>query len=133
MTGRDRLFFGLLLVDSVILAVVELLFLPLRFDGYLLPDLGGFPFPITVVVAALTNPWLVSMAKTTTDRLGLAVLPLLVWLLSLGVFGLAGPGGDLVLIQDWRSLLLLAAGALPAAIVLGGPSTRRELGNTRYD
>lgn len=133
MTGRDRLFFGLLLVDSVILAVVELVFLPLRFDGYLLPDLGGFPFPITVVLAALTNPWLVSMAKTMTDRLGLAVLPLLVWLLSLGVFGLAGPGGDLVLIQDWRSLLLLAAGALPAAIVLGGPSTRRELGNTRYD
>jgi hypothetical protein len=133
VTGRDRLYFGLLLVDSVILAVVELVFLPLRFDGYLLPDLGGFPLPITVLLAALTNPWLVSQAHTMTDRLGLAVLPLLVWLLSLGVFGLAGPGGDMVLIQDWRSLLLLAAGALPTAIVLGGPSTRREVGNTRYD
>ena len=123
MTGRDRLLFALLLVDSVVLAVVELLFLPLRFDGYLLPDLAGFPLPVTVVVAALSTPWLVSMAGTLTDRLGMAALPLLVWLLSLGVFGLAGPGGDLVLLQDWRSLLLLAAGALPAALVLGRPST----------
>jgi hypothetical protein len=133
MTGRNWLFLVLLMVDGVVLAVLELLFLPLRFDGYLLPDLGGFPLPVTVLVAALTTPWLVAMAGTLTDRLGLAALPLLVWLLTLGVFGLAGPGGDLVLVQDWRSLLLLAAGALPAAITLGRPSTRRELGNTGYD
>ena len=133
MSVRNWLFLALLMVDAVVLAVVELLFLPLRFDGYMLPDLGGFPLPITVLVAALTTPWLVSMATTLTDRLGLAALPLIVWLLTLGVFGLAGPGGDLVLIQDWRSLLLLAAGALPAAIALGQPSTRRELGNTGYD
>lgn len=133
MTGRDRLFFGLLLVDSVVLAVVELVFLPLRFDGYLLPDLDGFPLPVTVLLAAVTTPWLVRMASTLTDRLSVAVLPLLVWILSLGVFGLAGPGGDLVLIQDWRSLLLLVAGALPTALVLGGPSTKREVRNTGYD
>jgi hypothetical protein len=30
-----------------------------------------------------------------------------------------GPGSDLVLIADWRSLLLFACGALPSAIVLG--------------
>ena len=117
---RDRLFFALLLFDSVLLAVVELLFLPLRFDGYLLPDLGGFPLPVTALLAALTTPWLVSMARKLTDRLSVSVAPLLVWILSLGVFGLAGPGGDLVLLQDWRSLLLLAAGALPTAVVLGG-------------
>jgi hypothetical protein len=119
---RNRLFLVLLLVDSVVLAVIELLLLPLRFDGYLLPDLDGFPVPVTALVAGLTMPWLVSMARGLTDRLSVAVTPLLVWLLSLGVFGLAGPGGDLVLLQDWRSLLLLAAGALPAAIVLGGPA-----------
>ena len=121
---RDRLFFALLLFDSVLLAVVELLFLPLRFDGYLLPDLGGFPLPVTVLLAALTTPWLVSMASRLTERVSVAAAPLLLWLLSLGVFGLAGPGGDVVLLQDWRSLLLLAAGALPAAIVLGGAPTR---------
>lgn len=124
MTVRDGLLLVLLLIDAVVLAVIELLFLPLRFDGYLLPDLDGFPFPITVVLAGVTMPWLVSMAGRLTDRLGIAVLPLLVWLLTLGVFGLAGPGGDLVLLQDWRSLLLLVAGALPAAVMLGGPQAR---------
>lgn len=124
MSRRDRLLYALLLFDSVVLAVVELLFLPLRFDGYLLPDLGGFPLPITAVVAGLTMPWLVSTANRLTDRLSIAVLPLLVWIVSLGVFGIAGPGGDAVLLQDWRSLLLLAAGALPAAIVLGGHPTK---------
>ncbi len=135
MTGRDRLFYALLLFDSVVLAVVELLFLPLRFDGYLLPDLGGFPLPVTALLAALTMPWLVSMASRLTDRLAVSVAPLLVWLLSLGVFGLAGPGGDLVLLEDWRSLLLLAAGALPAAIVLGGPpdKTARKSGILQRD
>ena len=78
--------------------------------------------PVTALLAAFTMPWLGSMARGLTDRLGLAVAPLLVWLLSLGVFGLAGPGGDMVLLDDWRSLLLLAAGALPTAIVLGGPA-----------
>jgi hypothetical protein len=120
VTVKDRLFYTLLLVDSMVLAVLELLFLPLRFDGFLLPDFDGFPIPITVLVAGVTMPLLVSMAGKLTPRLGLAAAPLLVWLLTLGVFGLAGPGGDLVLIQDWRSLLLLAAGALPAAVALGG-------------
>ncbi len=120
MTVRDRLLFALLLFDSVVLAVVELLFLPLRLDGYLLPKAGDFPFPIMALLAALTMPLLVSVASRLTTRVGLAAAPLLVWILTLGVFGLAGPGGDIVLIEDWRSLLLLAAGALPAALTLGG-------------
>jgi len=120
MTYRDRLLFALLLFDSVVLAIVELLFLPLRLDGYLLPDIGDFPFPITALLAALTMPLLVSVASRLTSRVGLAAAPLLVGILTLGVFGLAGPGGDTVLIEDWRSLLLLAAGALPAALTLGG-------------
>jgi hypothetical protein len=120
VTVRDRLFYTLLLVDSVVLAVIELLFLPMRFDGYLLPDLDGFPFPIMILVAGVTMPLLVSMAGRLTPRISLAAAPLFVWLLTFGIFGLAGPGGDLVLIQDWRSLLLLAAGAIPAALTLGG-------------
>lgn len=120
MTTRDRLVLVLLLVDAAVLAVIELVYLPLRFDGYLLPDLGGFPFPVTVVVAALSTPWLVSLASKLSPRLGVAAAPFVVWLLVLGVVGLAGPGGDVVLIEDWRSLLLLACGALPTAVVLGG-------------
>jgi hypothetical protein len=121
---RDLLLYLLLLLDSLILAGIELLYLPLRFDGFLLPNLGGFPAPVTVLLAAVTMPWLVSMAGRLSPRLSVAASPLLVWLAAIGIFGLAGPGGDLVLIADWRSLLLLAAGALPAAMILGSRRVR---------
>jgi hypothetical protein len=100
-----------LMFDALALAVVELLYLPLR--------VGGVPFPITVLLAAVSTPWLV---KRTADLGGprmLAVLPMLVWALALGVLGVAGPGGDVLLRGDWRSALLIAGGAIPAAVALG--------------
>jgi hypothetical protein len=120
VTVRNWLILAVLVVDAVILAVVELLFLPLRFDGYLLPNaLDGLPVPASALVAALTTPWLVSVAGTLAPRLLVAATPLIAWILTVAVFGMFGPGGDLVLISDWRSLLLFACGALPSAIVLG--------------
>ncbi len=120
MTVRNWLILAVLVADAVILAVVELLFLPLRFDGYLLPHaLGGIPVPASAIVAALTTPWLVSVAGKLTPRLLVAAAPLIAWILTIAIFGMFGPGGDLVLISDWRSLLLFACGALPSAIVLG--------------
>lgn len=111
---------AVLVLDAVVLAVVELLFLPLRFDGYLLPHiLGGVPLPVSAVVAAVTMPWLVSVAGKVSSQLLVAAAPLIAWILAVAVFGMFGPGGDLVLIADWRSLLLFACGALPSALVLG--------------
>jgi hypothetical protein len=49
----------------------------------------------------------------------MAAVPLLVWLLVIGVLGVGGPGGDVLLAVDWRSGLLLAAGTVPAAVALG--------------
>jgi hypothetical protein len=101
---------AVLVVDAVVLAVLELAFLPLRFDGYVLPYiLGGIPVPVSALVAALTTP----------TKLLVAAAPLIAWILAVAVFGMFGPGGDLVLISDWRSLLLFACGALPSALVLG--------------
>lgn len=109
-----------LVVDAIVLAILELAFLPLRLDGYLLPyALGGIPLPISALVAALTTPWLVSVAGSISPKLLVAASPLIAWILAVAVFGLFGPGGDLVLIADWRSLLLFACGALPSALVLG--------------
>lgn len=120
MTVRNWLVLAVLVVDAVVLALVELLFVPLRFDGYLLPNaLGGVPVPLSAVVAAVTTPWLVTVAGRLSPRLSIAAAPLFAWVLTVAVFGLFGPGGDLVLIADWRSLLLFACGALPAAVVLG--------------
>ncbi|TDV47074.1 hypothetical protein [Actinophytocola oryzae] len=120
MRVRDWLVLTVLVVDAVVLAVLELMFLPLGFDGYLLPHtLGGAPLPVSALVAALTTPWLVGVAGRVSPRMLVAAAPLIGWFLAVVVFGMFGPGGDLVLVSDWRSLLLFACGALPSALVLG--------------
>ena len=116
MTAADRVLFGFLLLDAVVLAVVELLYLPLR--------LGGVQFPITAAVAAVTTPLLVSAAGRLSPRRRVAVAPFAVWFLTVFVFGLFGPGGDIVLIGDWRALLFIGAGALPSAMMLGVVTAR---------
>lgn len=117
MTTFGRVVFGFLLLDAVLLAVIELLFLPLY--------LGGVPFPITAAVAAVTTPLLVSEAARLSSRRGVAAAPFVVWLITLFVFGVFGPGGDMVLSgNDWRSFLLLAAGSLPSVIMLAIVSAR---------
>ncbi|NIJ10738.1 hypothetical protein FHU38_001082 [Saccharomonospora amisosensis] len=124
----DRLLIAVLAVDAALLAVLELFYLPLRLDGLLLPRLQDAPVPVSAVVAAVTTPLLVVVAAKLTSR-RTATVPLLVWLLTLLVLGVLGPGGDVVLLADWRTLLLLAAGALPGALALGGalaPATGRS-------
>jgi hypothetical protein len=111
LSWSQRLLLLVLVLDTVLLGVLELFFLPLR--------IGAVPVPVTVLVGAVTTPWLVA----TTGRLvrpALSWVPLVVWVLVVFGFGMLGPGGDLVLIQDWRALLLLGASALPGAMVLGG-------------
>lgn len=107
-----------LIVDAVILAVLEVFFLPLRFDGLILPDLGSWPFPITALLAAVSTPWLVGRAASVSDRLSVAGAPLVAWLVTVVVLGFVGPE-NYTLLQDWRTILLLACAALPSAIVLG--------------
>jgi hypothetical protein len=120
VTLRNSLVLAVLVLDAVVLAVVELLFLPLRFDGYLLPNtLGGIHVPASALLAGLTTPWLVSVAGRLSDNLLVVSAPLLGWIITVAVFGMFGPGRDIVLISDWRSLLLFACGALPAAVMVG--------------
>lgn len=119
LTPRRLLLLALLAFDAALFGLLELFFLPLRLDGVVLPRLGDLPFPITIVLGAVTTPWLVSTTAKLV-RPGLSWVPLLVWVLTVLVFGLLGPGGDILLVPDWRALLLLGASALPGALVLGG-------------
>ncbi|WP_440901385.1 hypothetical protein [Actinosynnema sp.] len=115
----DRVAHAAVLVQTAVLAVLELFFLPLRLDGTLLPAVGGWPFPISVVVAAVSMPLLVIAASSCSRKMSVAASPLLVWLGVLLVLGVFGPGGDVVLANDWRTLALFGAGALPGAVALG--------------
>lgn len=113
--SRDqRLMLVVLCLDALLLALLEVFFLPLRVG-----TLGEVPLPLTVLVGAVATPWLVLTAAKLV-RPGLSWVPLVVWVVVVFVIGLAGPGGDLVLVQDWRAILLLGASAVPAALVLGG-------------
>jgi hypothetical protein len=130
VTGRrpgwlDWVILAVLVIDSVVLALVEVFFLPLRLDGTLLPDLGQVPFPITVVLALVTMPLLITRAASVSGRLLVAGAPLWVWLATIAVVGTVGVE-NAVLLQDWRTLLLLACGALPAAVALGNSMGRRS-------
>ncbi|MEV4599044.1 hypothetical protein AB0K15_16730 [Amycolatopsis sp. NPDC049253] len=105
---------GLLCLDALLLALLEVFFLPLRVGS-----LGEVPLPLTALVGAVSTPWLV-LTTAKLVRPGLSWVPLVVWVVVVFGIGFAGPGGDLVLVQDWRAILLLGASALPAALVLGG-------------
>jgi hypothetical protein len=121
LTPRQRGLLVLLCFDAVVLGLLELFFLPLRLDGLVLPKLGDIPMPLTVVLAVITTPLLVTKTAKLV-RPSFSVIPLLVWVLVVLGMGMTGPGGDLVLVQDWRALLLIGGGALPGALTLGDGS-----------
>lgn len=113
---RSGVVLAVLLVDAVLLAGVELLFLPQRWFGT--------QFPVVAVLAAVTTPWLVKRADELrwngSGGNGLVpAAPLVVWTAAILVLGAAGPGGDVLLPSDWRSVLLVACGMFPAAVTLG--------------
>ncbi|QFU86305.1 hypothetical protein [Amycolatopsis sp. YIM 10] len=110
---------AVLVVDAVLLAVLELFFLPLRADGTLLPALGSFPVPLSLLVAAITTPMLVLAGRALVGP-PFAGVVLAVWAFTAIAFAMFGPGGDRVFVEDWRGLLLLAVGALPGAFAVGG-------------
>lgn len=116
MSVLARIMLMLLVFDTVALAVVELLYLPLR--------VAAIPFPITILLAAVTTPWLVRSAAELGGPRAIAAIPLVVWLLVVGILGVGGPGGDVLLAADWRSGLLLAGGTIPAAVALGRAMAR---------
>ncbi|MDX3658706.1 hypothetical protein PV646_15475 [Streptomyces sp. ID05-26A] len=126
MTGSWRVVFLLLLcVEAAVLAVLEAFFLPVRLDGTLLPRLGDVPFPVTIAVAIVTTPLLVQWAAGLSDRVLAAAAPLIVWFFTIFTLGFLEPGGQgQFLLGDWRTLLLIAGGAMPGAVAVGAVMAR---------
>lgn len=109
-TAESRTTLALLTFDGFLCAVLSVLFLP----AYI----GATPFPVTVLVSAVVNLLLVLGARKFTDRALLAALPLVGWLVGFGLCAAAGPGGDVLVFEDWRTLLLFVAALLPAGVYL---------------
>ncbi|GAA4477233.1 hypothetical protein GCM10023094_18930 [Rhodococcus olei] len=106
----DHAILALLVFDGFLTAILAVLFLPIR--------VGAVPLPLSALVAAVVNVLLVAGARTVTDRPGRAALPLIGWFLGFLACMVGGPGGDALLLADWRTLLLLAGGLVPATALL---------------
>ena len=98
----DGALLGLLVLDGVLLGGFGLVFTPLYTNGV--------PVPMGAVLSILILPWLVLRAGEVDARPAAVGAPLTAWALTVGVLGLAGPGGDVLLPATWQSLLLLAGG-----------------------
>jgi hypothetical protein len=71
-----------------------------------------------VLISAVVNLLLVLGARKFTDRALVAALPLFGWLFGFGLCAIGGPGGDVLVFEDWRTLLLFVAALLPAGLYL---------------
>jgi hypothetical protein len=108
---NDLVIMTVLIIDTVLLALLELAFATF--------SVGKIPVPVSALVALLTTPLLVRAAGSVSQgQLG-ASGPLIAWIATVCVLGFTGPGGDVILTDAWPSLLLIIAGMVPAAFVLG--------------
>lgn len=98
----DAAVLALLGFDGALIGAFGLAFTPLY--------TGWVPVPMGALLTILILPWLVTRAGEIDPRPGLAGLPLIAWLLTIGVLGFAGPGGDVLLPTTWQSLLLFVGG-----------------------
>ncbi|QIS06025.1 hypothetical protein F5X71_30275 [Nocardia brasiliensis] len=99
-----------LVLDAFITLVLEVLYLPTY--------LGATAFPVTGVLAGLVNVLLVLGARSVSSRTSAMFLPLAAWTFGFLVCASAGPGGDIMLSSDWRTVLLLFCGLVPPLILI---------------
>ncbi|HLU55075.1 MAG TPA: hypothetical protein VKZ81_06405 [Pseudonocardia sp.] len=98
----DAVLLALLVLDGLLLGAFGLMFTPLYTNG--------IPVPMGIVLSVLVLPWLVRQAGEIDARPAVAGAPLVAWVVAVGVLGLFGPGGDVLLLGDWQSLLLPVGG-----------------------
>ncbi|WP_225725099.1 MULTISPECIES: hypothetical protein [unclassified Nocardia] len=101
---------ALLVLDGLITLVLEVLFLP----SYI----GGVAMPITGVLAGVVNVLLVLGVRTVTHRVGVMLLPLGAWVIGFLACASSGPGGSVMLLSDWRTLLLVFCGLVPPLLFI---------------
>ncbi|MDT5130986.1 MAG: hypothetical protein QOE41_297 [Mycobacterium sp.] len=104
----------LLAVDGVISALLGAVFLQSR--------LGAIPFPISALLSGLANAALVWAGSGVASTPRVAALPLWMWLITVAVLAIGGPGGDVIFggpgVDGISPLVLLVVGVSPPAVVV---------------
>lgn len=104
----DAALVALLIVDGFIVGLLSVFLTYVR--------IGDAVAPIGIAIALVGNTALVWLASRFTEsswRWG----PLLAWMVVLLAAGFTGPGGDVVLVTDWRAIVLLLAGVAGPAVL----------------
>ncbi|MFW0792038.1 facilitated glucose transporter [Gordonia sp. CPCC 205333] len=97
-----------LIADGFIVGVLSVSLTYLR--------VGDTAVPIGIAIAVVGNSMLVWLASRFTDS-PLRWGPLLAWVVVLLVSGVTGPGGDVLLITNWRAMALLVGGVVGPAFL----------------
>ncbi|MFX0575760.1 hypothetical protein [Nocardia nepalensis] len=101
---------GVLVLDALITLALEVLYLPTY--------IGTVAFPLSAVLAGVVNVLLVMGVRSITHRVSAALFPLAAWTLGFLTCSVSGPGGDIMLGSDWRTLLLLFCGLVPPLLYI---------------
>ncbi|BDU08325.1 hypothetical protein [Nocardia cyriacigeorgica] len=108
-----------LVVDAVITLILEVLYLPLY--------LGSVAFPIAAPIAGVVNVLLVLGARSVSPRPAVMLLPIVAWTLAFLAAASSGPGGDVPLGSDARTLLLMLFGLTPPLIYVYMQANRTKV------
>ncbi|WP_405161055.1 hypothetical protein OG203_32460 [Nocardia sp. NBC_01499] len=104
------LILAILVIDAFITLALEVLYLPTYF--------GSTGFPLSGVLAGPVNILLVLGARSVSQRTAAMFLPLAAWTFGFLVCASTGPGGDIMLASDWRTVLLLFCGLVPPLVYI---------------
>ncbi len=106
----SRATLAVLIFDGFLCGVLSVFFLP----AYL----GPVPFPVSALLAGIANVMLLYAARKVAERPLAVASPLIAWCVAVLVCMFGGPGGDVLLLSDWRTALLLVAGIAPSGVLL---------------
>ncbi|MFI6366356.1 hypothetical protein ACIBG0_26810 [Nocardia sp. NPDC050630] len=101
---------AVLILDALITLALEVLYLPTY--------INTVAFPLSAVLAGVINVLLVMGVRSITQRVSAMMLPIAAWTLGFLTCSVTGPGGDIMLGSDWRTLLLLFCGLVPPLLYI---------------
>ncbi|GAA5088406.1 hypothetical protein GCM10023319_37980 [Nocardia iowensis] len=100
----------ILVIDAFITLALEVLYLPTY--------LGGTAFPLAGLLAGVVNLLLMLGVRAVSQRVAVMFLPLAAWTFGFLICASTGPGGDIMLASDWRTVLLLFGGLVPPLVYI---------------
>lgn len=101
---------AVLVFDGFLSGILSVFFLPTY--------VGSVQFPISALLGGIANVALVLAARKVAERPIWVASPLLGWFVAVVLCMFGGPGNDVLLLADWRTMLLIVAGAEAVAGVL---------------